>query len=140
MISLDQNLLETLIATVEPSADECCGFLLGHEEGDDRHIKSILAVENSAPENKSRNFAITSKDYLNAEKFAEKHQLRLLGVYHSHPNSPAIPSEYDRIAAQPYFSYIILSVNNKKFNAMRSWNLNSNFQFEEESLSIIYSQ
>lgn len=138
MISLDQNLLENLVAEVEPSTDECCGFFFGHEEGGDRVITKIMCVENSARE-KFRNFEIASKDYLNAENIAAKYNLQLLGVYHSHPNHPAIPSEHDRIAAMPYFSYIILSVMNKKFEAIRSWNLNSNFQFEEESLSITYS-
>jgi proteasome lid subunit RPN8/RPN11 len=138
MISLDQNLLENLVAAVEPSADECCGFFFGHEEGGHRVITNIMGVENSARD-KVRSFEIASKDYLKAENLAGQYNLQLLGVYHSHPNHPAIPSEYDRVAAMPYFSYIILSVINKKFDAIRSWNLNSNFQFEEESLSITYS-
>jgi proteasome lid subunit RPN8/RPN11 len=138
MISLDQNVLENLVAAVEHSTDECCGFFFGHEEKGNRVITTIMGVENSARE-KFRNFEIASKDYLNAENFADQYNLHLLGVYHSHPNCPAIPSEYDRIAAMPYFSYIILSVINKKFDAIRSWNLNGNFQFEEESLSITYS-
>jgi proteasome lid subunit RPN8/RPN11 len=138
MISLDQNVLENLVAAVELSTDECCGFFFGHEEGGHRVITKIMCVENSARE-KFRNFEIASKDYLKAENLASHCNLQLLGVYHSHPNCPPIPSEYDRIAAMPYFSYIILSVINKKFDAIRSWNLNGNFQFEEESLSITYS-
>jgi len=138
MISLDQTLLENLVTAVEPSTDECCGFFFGHEEGEHRVITKIMCVENSARE-KFRNFEIASKDYLNAENLAAQYNLQLLGVYHSHPNCPAIPSEYDRISAMPYFSYVILSVINKKFDSIRSWNLNSNFQFEEESLSITYS-
>jgi len=138
MISLNQNLLKKLVADVEPSTDECCGFFFGPDKGEHRVITKIMSVENSAPD-KFRNFAIAPKDYLNAENFADQYNLQFLGVYHSHPNYPAIPSEYDRLAAWPYFSYIILSIINKKFDAIRSWNLNSNFQFEEESLSITYS-
>lgn len=138
MISLNQNLLAELVANVEPSSDECCGFFFGYDSGGLRTITKIMAVRNAAPENRFRNFEIASHDYIQAEKFADQYNLQLLGVYHSHPNYPATPSEYDRIAAQPYFSYLILSVINKKFNAIRSWNLNGNFQFEEESLSIHY--
>jgi proteasome lid subunit RPN8/RPN11 len=136
MISLNQTVLEELVGVVEPSSDECCGFLLGYENDGQRIVTTVMSVPNSAPKNRFRNFRIAAKDYLQAESFADQFNLRLLGVYHSHPNCPAIPSEYDRIAAQPYFSYLILSVMNKKFNDMRSWNLNSNFQFEEEILSI----
>ena len=35
----------------------------------------------------------------------DQNHLKLLGVYHSHIGYPATPSEYDRVAAQPYFSY-----------------------------------
>ena len=71
---------------------------------------------------------------MQAENFAEENGLTLLGVYHSHPNSPAIPSEHDRISAQPYFSYIILSVFDGKYSHARSWQLNDDYQFEEEKI------
>jgi len=138
MLFLHQNILTKLIAIVEPHAEECCGFFFGHEAGDHRTITDIMWVNNESRDDRQKTFEISSKDYLDAEDFAERRHLQLLGVYHSHPNHPPIPSEYDRIAAQPYFSYIILSVMNKKFESIRSWNLNSNFQFEEESLSRTY--
>jgi proteasome lid subunit RPN8/RPN11 len=69
---------------------------------------------------------------MKAEQFAEENNLQLIGVYHSHPNHPAIPSEHDRVAAQPFFSYIILSVINNEFGQLRSWRLNDQQQFEEE--------
>jgi proteasome lid subunit RPN8/RPN11 len=71
---------------------------------------------------------------LNAEKFADGSGLQLLGVYHSHPNHPAVPSEHDRIAAQPFFSYIIISVKENKIADLRSWQLDDHFQFKEETI------
>jgi len=62
----------------------------------------------------------------------DESELKLLGVYHSHPNHPAIPSEHDRVAAQPYFSYVIISVNETGIAEIRSWQMNDNLQFEEE--------
>ena len=115
--------------------DECCGFLFGAEENGSRKITCIKPAENVKAGDKMRRFEISPLDYLKAERYAEENKLALLGIYHSHPDHPAIPSEYDREAAQPYFSYIILSVLNRKFNALRSWKLNDEFQFDEENVN-----
>ena len=115
--------------------DECCGFFFGKETGEARIILKSLVVNNSKEGDKRRRFEISPKDYLNAERFADENELQLLGVYHSHPNHPAIPSEHDRVAAQPYFSYIIISVKENEIADIRSWQLNEDFQFEEEKIN-----
>jgi len=116
--------------------DECCGFLYGTEQGDgSRMITKILEVNNSKTGDKKRRFEISGKDYMLGEKFALENDLLLLGIYHSHPKHPAIPSEHDRIAALPYFSYVILSVNPDNIDHIRSWQLNEVSQFEEEVFS-----
>jgi proteasome lid subunit RPN8/RPN11 len=138
MLFLNQILLAKLKGAVEHDTQECCGFVFGYEAGLHRTITDIMRVDNTSFGDKRRSFAISSKAYRDAENFAECNNLQLLGIYHSHPNCPAIPSEYDRMAALPYFSYLILSIMNNKFHAIRSWNLNSNFQFEEESLAITH--
>ena len=114
--------------------DECCGFLFGVEKRDERLVTDVLIVNNATEGDKKRRFEISPKDYMKAEQYAEKNNLQLLGIYHSHPNHPAVPSEHDRVAAQPWFSYIIISVINKDVDAIRSWRLNENNQFEEEKL------
>lgn len=114
--------------------DECCGFFFGKEINEERIITDVLIVNNSKEGDKRRRFEISPKDYLNGERFADEKGLQLLGVYHSHPNHPAIPSEHDRVAAQPYFSYIIISVKENEIADIRSWQLNDNFQFEEETI------
>jgi proteasome lid subunit RPN8/RPN11 len=119
---------------VKAFPDECCGFFFGEEEGEQRIITEVLPVFNSKAGDKRRRFEIVSKDYLEAEQFAEQNRLQLLGVYHSHPNHPAIPSEHDRVAAQPYFSYVILSVIVGELSNLRSWQLNDQLQFEEEKI------
>jgi|SRR5579863_496504 len=116
--------------------DECCGFLYGIEQtGGNRVITKILEVNNSKTGDKKRRFEISGKDYMLAEKFALENDVLLLGIYHSHPNHPAIPSEHDRVAALPYFSYVILSVKPGKIDHIRSWQLNEESQFEEEVFS-----
>jgi proteasome lid subunit RPN8/RPN11 len=74
---------------------------------------------------------------MQAERLAAETDLALLGIYHSHPSHPAIPSETDREAAQPYFSYVILSVMLGKTEGIRSWRLNESSEFDEEKFSII---
>jgi len=116
--------------------DECCGFLYGTELPDGtRTISKILEVDNSKSGDKRRRFEITGKDYMQAERFATENELILLGIYHSHPNHPAIPSEHDRVAAQPFFSYTIISVMQGNIDHIRSWRLNDASQFEEENFS-----
>jgi len=137
MLNIEQTPLDEMIKdAVRTFPDECCGFLLGKEENNIRTIIKIQVVDNAKEGDKRRRFIISAKDYLKAELFADENNLQLIGVYHSHPNHPAIPSEHDRVAAQPYFSYIILSVMNNEFDHIRSWRLNEQQQFEEEKILI----
>lgn len=120
---------------LETFPDECCGFFFGKDTDGGRIILKSLVVNNSKEGDKRRRFEISAKDYLSAERFADENGVQLLGVYHSHPNHPAIPSEHDRVAAQPYFSYIIISVKENEVADIRSWQLNEDFQFEEEKIN-----
>ncbi len=116
--------------------DECCGFMFGQEDGSGyRTVRLAMPVINASVENRKRRFEVSPKDYISAEKYALDNQLLLLGVYHSHPDHPAEPSEHDRIAAQPWFSYVILSVLKGVVNNTRSWLLNDESHFEEEQLN-----
>ena len=121
---------------VKAYPDECCGFMFGTETPEGKHVVKVLPVYNSATENRKRRFVIAPKDYMNAERFADEHGIQLLGIYHSHPNHPAIPSEHDRVAAQPFFSYVIISVQDGLVNHTRSWILNDHFQFDEENFTL----
>ena len=117
--------------------DECCGFLVGTENSDGRVIEEVIIVNNAKDGDKRRRFEISANDYLNAERFADEKQLALLGVYHSHPNHPSVPSEHDRVVAQPYFSYIIIAVRENELVSLQSWRLNDHFQFEEEKVTLV---
>jgi proteasome lid subunit RPN8/RPN11 len=140
MIALEPNAKKLTVGdALQAFPDECCGFLFGTEDQNgNRTVTDILVVNNAKEGDKRRRFEIAPRDYMDAEQFAEENNLLLLGVYHSHPNHPAIPSEHDRVAAQPYFSYIIISVLDKKIGPIRSWRLTDDFQFEEES--VLYLQ
>lgn len=131
-LRIDGQHIRELAARAEATSAECCGFLLGHDRGS-RVIKAIIPATNIA-DDKTRYFKVDPLEYLQAEQYADSHGLELLGIYHSHPNGTAIPSETDRLEAQPYFSYVILAVTDRRFGHARSWRLNHARQFEEEIL------
>lgn len=136
MIQIEPNIEQLMLDDARQAfPDECCGFLFGKEEGDNRILTDILVVNNSKEGDKRRRFEIAPKDYLKAERYADKTGQTLLAVYHSHPNHPAIPSEHDRVAAQPFFSYLIVSVQDGEIGHTRSWRLNDEQQFEEEIIN-----
>lgn len=113
--------------------NECCGFLYGVDT-DERMIEHALEAKNSKEGDKRRSFEISPLDYLKAEKYAIENDLQLLGIYHSHPNHPAKPSEHDRVQAVEFFSYIITSVADDKINTTTSWRLNEQKQFIQEEI------
>ncbi|MCX2473290.1 M67 family metallopeptidase [Pedobacter sp. MC2016-05] len=103
---------------------ECCGFFWG----DKNAIRLAKEVKNNSFENKSESFRISDADYLSAEEFAEKNNVLLLGVFHSHPNQPALPSREDLDFAMPNFVNIIVSVGREGVREMRAWVLKEDEQ------------
>ena len=116
--------------------NEGCGFFYGIENADGSRVVLLAeAVQNAKKGDQSRRFEIHPLDYVKAEQKALELNLQLLGIYHSHPNHPAIPSSFDLAKAMPYFSYIILSVQDGAAAELTSWRLNEKRgQFDEEQV------
>ncbi len=136
MLVVPGRLIEQMNAHVEKAyPEEGAGFLIG-EAGE---VKEILALANSREDGARHNrFLFTPQDYLQAELKADELGLSLIGVFHSHPDSPNIPSDYDREWAQPFFSYIITRVDNGKAVNNRSWRLlEDRSEYEEEKIEIV---
>ena len=85
---------------------ECCGGLLGR----DGSVSDVLALPNTTEEGPRRRFLVRPSDYREAERRASEIGAELLGFYHSHPDHPARPSQYDLDHAWPTFAYIIVAV------------------------------
>ena len=137
-LSVNKEAYDGMIAHAEETFPyECVGFFYGIENAENRQILVALGVKNNKKGDQRRRFEVDPHDYLYAEQFAEKNGLTLLGIYHSHPNHPAIPSEHDLKQAVPYFSYIIISVLEGRTDIVRSWQLNIDTnQFEEEKIEV----
>lgn len=114
--------------------NECVGFVYGEDTPEGRVIHEARPIINAKEGDQRRRFEVSPIDYMKAEQYALKNNQTLLGVYHSHPQHPAIPSEHDLLQALPFFSYIILSVMNGKTDHVRSWILNDNGAFTEENI------
>lgn len=114
------------------------GFLLGSQNGDTVTIAETIDVENVfEAEEQYHRYAMTPLDWARLEDQADERGLTLVGYYHSHPDSPAIPSVYDRDHALPNFTYIITQVDNAKAVDMRVWRLrDTRDQFDAGTLII----
>ena len=125
-------------AGAEAYPNECCGILFGSEDGDEQVVKSLRPIENARESGEQyHRFLITAEDMMQAEIEARKIGLEIVGFYHSHPDHPAAPSEYDRDHALPFYHYIILRVAEGRPEDMTDWRLRlSREAFDAENLKI----
>lgn len=135
MIVLDAGVLAAIRSHAESTyPEECCGALVGEVAAGRRTVRRALRLQNARAEARRRRFRIEPEDYRGAERSAAAHGLDLIGFYHSHPDHPAAPSEYDREHALPWHSYVIVAVAAGRAGACTSWVLSadrSRFESEE---------
>ncbi len=139
MLRVSQDLLDRIHAHGEQAyPEEGAGFMLG-TDGPERAVTAIFPLSNSREDAARHNrYLFTPADYMKAELEAERRGLSLLGVFHSHPDHPNRPSEFDREWAQPFFSYVITSVSSGKALESRSWRLaEDRSEFQEEQIKLI---
>ena len=111
---------------------ECCGALVGSSG----HSTATVALPNTTEEGPRRRFLVRPDDYRIAEQRGREAGLDLLGFYHSHPDHPAKPSQYDLDHAWPFFSYVIVSVMAGEDKRLTSWRLKDDRSaFDEETVT-----
>ena len=117
---------------------ECCGFMLGRKEDGVARTESVRPAVNERGEEELHNrFTITPRAFMKAQKAAKADGLELLGFYHSHPNAPARPSQYDLDHAWPVYSYVIVSIRDGEPEAMTSWLLQDDrSKFNEQTIIV----
>ncbi len=134
--------------------EECCGLLLGTIKDKQKTLIEVFPAENSwTPEenelfpktthdtqkilSKQNRFSIAPEVVFNVQKEARSRQLQIIGVYHSHPDYIAVPSEFDRAIAWAEYSYIIVSVTSNNVIDLKTWQLDNTKNFRPEALQII---
>ncbi|MDX2162839.1 MAG: M67 family metallopeptidase [bacterium] len=138
-VMLSRTLQTRIFAALEGTyPNEGGGFLLGTRQGDDVVIRDTVQVENVfEAEEQYHRYAMTPLDWARLEDEADARGLTLVGYFHSHPDSPAIPSVYDRDHALPNFTYLITQVQDAKAVDLRGWRLRPDrTQFEALDLTI----
>ena len=116
---------------------ECCGVLLGKAKGDEKQVtevvplanlrhdpkraQELLPLQDQGKETDKNRFLIEPLDQLRVEKDARSRGLDVLGYYHSHPDHPARPSVYDRDHAWPWYSYVIIAIEQGVPRDLTSW-------------------
>lgn len=141
---------------------EICGLLIGTTDGQTRDVREAWPLRNAweddpeqraamfkaveeqgAPataaaweaEDTARRFFVSPRDQMLADKRARGIGLQIVGVYHTHPNHPAVPSPFDRSIAWEGWSYVILAVREQVVTEFRSWFIQDEGPFEEELVS-----
>ncbi len=139
ILEISAGLLERIHQNGEKSyPEEGAGLLLGRAEATSRLVTEILTLTNAREDSARRNrYLLTPQDMLRAEEEAERLGLEVIGVFHSHPDHPNQPSEFDREWAMPWFSYLITSVDSGKAVDSRSWRLaDDRKSFDEEIIQM----
>ena len=118
--------------------DECCGIMYGKDAAGQRIVSTLEAVPNVFDEvERYHRFSISPKQLMDAERRAASLGELVIGFYHSHPDHPARPSEYDREHGWPFYSYVIIAVAKGMPDKMTSWLLSEQTeQFQEQTISI----
>jgi proteasome lid subunit RPN8/RPN11 len=151
MIRLSQEQLQTIRAHAESTyPEECCGMILGYLANGGKIVVEVIPTENAwnteaaaefageyTADSKRRQYTIAPEVMLKTQREARNKSLNIIGIFHSHPDHPAIPSECDRIYAWQGYSYIIVSVQNGKAGELLSWSLDDTHHFQAEAIENI---
>jgi proteasome lid subunit RPN8/RPN11 len=150
MLKLNFDHLQTIQTHAETTyPEECCGILIGQIQGDTKTLIEVLPTENSwgnetidnfqtiersNKTSKRNRFSIAPRVMFEVQKETRSRNLDIIGIFHSHPDNPARPSEFDRAIAWQSYSYIIVSVQNGKTSDLKSWMLDDHHKFQPEEI------
>jgi proteasome lid subunit RPN8/RPN11 len=134
MVEINKELLDKLIEHAQKSYPyESCGILVGQPG----KIMDVNFVENKIMERKRDRYEIDPGDFLKVDKLTREKGQEIIGFYHSHPDHPALPSDFDIEHAWPEYIYIIISVVNGNKHNVKAWKLfPDNKKIKEEELNI----
>lgn len=135
--------------------EECCGLLLGKIQSEQNAwlVSEVWPVQNAWTENligeynlpsshaaddhsRRDRYWIDPQDLLKAQRYGRENQIDIIGIYHSHPDHPAKPSECDRQMAWSSYSYLIVSVQKGEVCDFLVWTLDDQSQFQLDPLII----
>lgn len=122
MIEIEKNAWDAMVLYAERIyPNECCGAMLGRVQGDRKIVTETLPMENSYAGEQNARYELRPEDLLGADRDARARGLDLIGIFHSHPNCAAYFSDTDLKNSCPWYSFVVLSVLNGKFDHAASF-------------------
>ncbi len=116
---------------------ECCGFLVGTSDGDTVTLARTVPAANTRDDSPRNRFEIDPGELVRTDRAARAEGFGVVGFYHSHPDVPAVPSEFDREHAWPGYCYVIVSVRGGEPVEMRNWQLREDRSgFDEDEITV----
>ncbi len=115
--------LEAWVAAGYPH--ETCGLLIGRRRGERTEVERVEQARNRNTERARDRYDLDPDDQLAADLRAREDGLEIVGIWHSHPDHPARPSETDRSKAWEGWSYVIVAVTADGVADLRSWRLSA---------------
>ena len=136
----EAHLAEIVRHAEETYPEEACGFLLGPMPATPwgtRRVDEVRRATNVQAAERSRRYVIAPEEIRRTEEELEGSRRTILGFYHSHPDHPAHPSEFDRGHAWPWYAYLVLRVERGKGREIRAFELTPDgMKFEERALKV----
>ncbi|MBK8232929.1 MAG: M67 family metallopeptidase [Candidatus Eisenbacteria bacterium] len=134
----EEHLAEIRRHGEETYPHECCGFLLGSDRNGTKVVETTRRATNTRDDSPRNRYLVEPDAYHQAEAEAARLGLDLVGIYHSHPDHPAYPSQFDRDHASPWFSYLIVAVHQGKAVDLTSWEVvDPDAFFESEPFEVV---
>ncbi len=122
MIEIETNPWQTMVLHAERVyPNECCGAMLGHLQGEKKVVTEAVPLENAYSGEQGARYELRPEDLLSADKAARSRGLDLIGIFHSHPDCDAYFSQTDLRNSCPWYSFVVLSVQNGNFDHARSF-------------------
>lgn len=122
MIEIEEKTWQTMVLHAERTyPNECCGVMLGRIMGDTKYVTDALPLENAFHGAQQERYEIRPEDLLSAESSARHRGLDLVGIFHSHPDCDAYFSDADLKNSCPWYSFVVISINNGKFHHANSF-------------------
>ena len=137
-LRLTQSQIESIRSHGEETYPyECCGFLIGDVDGDVTIVDEVIQASNTRDDSPNNRYAIDPHQLQAVDNEARKRRLGVVGIYHSHPDVAAKPSEFDREHACPWYCYAIVSVVKGKSQELLNWKLDEDgSRFIEDPLLV----
>ena len=122
MIEIEQNPWDAMVLHAERTyPNECCGAMLGRIAGDKKVVVEAVQLQNAWAGEQGERYAVRPEDLLSADQAARARGLDLIGIFHSHPDCDAYFSETDLRNSCPWYSFVVLSIQNGRFDHANSF-------------------